>query len=174
MLRASHIFGLLLVTTWAGWTEPAGAQLPLPPRADSIPRLPDDQIEGAIWQFKATKRGEEKPIEARFRVSEGAILEVPAVPEAKPGDGKTPPERVKEALEKLGPKVADKRIGDVEKMEKGKTKLVFLEGPLRGQAIVSPVKDKKNVWFGEYRQRTDPANEKLGPIWKLELRQAED
>ena len=59
-------------------------------------------------------------------------------------------------------------------MDNGKTKLVFNEGSLRGQAIITPVKDKKGVWSGEYRQRTDPNNQKLGPIWKLELRQAED
>lgn len=174
MARFTNLSALLTVLAFLVVGAPAKAQLPLPPRADSIPRLPNDQIEGAIWQFKATKRGEEKPIEARLRVSEGAILEVPAPPEVKPGDGKTPPERVKEALEKLGPKVADKRIGDVEKMDNGKTKLVFNEGSLRGQAIITPVKDKKGVWSGEYRQRTDPNNQKLGPIWKLELRQAED
>jgi len=59
-------------------------------------------------------------------------------------------------------------------MANGKTKLVFNEGPLLGQAIITPVKDKTGVWSGEYRQRTDPSNQKLGPIWKLELRHAED
>jgi hypothetical protein len=173
MARFTRLYGLLTIAFCLS-ALPAGAQLPLPPRADSVPRLPNDNIEGSIWQFKATKRGEEKPIEARFRVSDGAILEVPTPPEVKPGDGKTPPERVKEVLEKLGPKVADKRIGDLEKMANGKTKLVFNEGPLLGQAIITPVKDKTGVWSGEYRQRTDPSNQKLGPIWKLELRHAED
>lgn len=174
-MSRSWLIPLVLLGMCAGVTGPALAQLPLPPRTDSVPRLPNDQIEGSVWQFKATKRGEEKPIEARFRVSDGAILEVPAPPEVKPGENsKTPPEKIKEALEKLGPKVADKRIGDVQKMDNGKTKLVFLEGPLRGQAIIAPVKNKSGVWSGEYRQRTDPANEKLGPLWKLELRQSED
>ena len=173
MARFTHLYRLFTIA-FCLVAVPASAQLPLPPRADSVPRLPNDNIEGSIWQFKATKRGEEKPIEARFRVSDGAILEVPTPPEVKPGEGKTPPERVKEVLEKLGPKVADKRIGDLEKMANGKTKLVFNEGPLLGQAIITPVKDKTGVWSGEYRQRTDPATQKLGPIWKLELRHAED
>lgn len=173
MARITRLYQLLTVA-FCLVAVPAYAQLPLPPRTDSVPRLPNDNIEGSIWQFKATKRGEEKPIEARFRVSDGAILEVPTPPDVKPGDGKTPPERVKEVLEKLGPKVADKRIGDLEKMANGKTKLVFNEGPLLGQAIITPVKDKTGVWSGEYRQRIDPNNQKLGPIWKLEMRHAED
>ncbi len=34
-------------------------------------------------------------------------------------------------------------------MANGKTKLVFNEGPLLGQAIITPVKDKTGVWSGD-------------------------
>ncbi len=113
MARITRLYRLLTVRLLSG-----GDSCLCPAASAAANRL----VPGCRMTTSKAQSGSSKPpnaarrsrSKARFRVSDGAILEVPTPPDVKPGDGKTPPERVKEVLEKLGPKVADKRIGDGE------------------------------------------------------------
>ena len=172
--RSVVLAGLLFsgVTAAPAQTRPG----PLRPANGTAPRAPNDQVEGSVWQFKATRQEVEKPITATFRVEENAILQIEKeIPTEEPSTGtpKRPRDRIKAGGIKL-PAAKTKRVGDVTKMDNGKTKLIFTEGPLQGQAIIAPLKDRPGVWSGEYRQRLDDKTEKLGPLWKLELRESED
>ena len=174
------VSSVVLAGLLAGWVTPAHAQTrpgPLRPADGTAPRAPNDQVEGSVWQFKATRQEAEKPITATFRVEENAILQVEKeIPTEQPAAGtpKRPRDRIKAGEGIKLPVAETKRVGDVTQMDNGKTKLIFTEGPLKGQAIIAPMKDRPGVWSGEYRQRLDDKTEKLGPLWKLELRESED
>ncbi len=171
---------VLLVSLLSSCVTPAPAQTrpgPLRPANGTAPRAPNDQVEGSVWQFKATRQEVEKPITATFRVEENAILQIEkeiATEEPSTGTPKRPRDRIKAGDGIKIPMAKTKRVGDVAQMENGKIKLIFTEGPLQGQAIIAPMKDRPGVWSGEYRQRLDDKTEKLGPLWKLELRESED
>lgn len=170
-----------------GSTEISVAQGPLKKLAesanDSVPRRPNDQIEGAIWQYKATPQTtdsqkkkdepESKSIAGRFRVDGKAVFDV-----KKERSRLDPKERL-EAIKKGKDVVSTpepqqtKRIGDITKLDDGKTRIDFVEyEPLKGLAVVWPKKDYKDVWIG-YFQEKDKAG-KPTRKWNFELRKAED
>lgn len=160
--------GLLLVSAGAALAQP-----PLPPGpGESRDRRPNDQIEGGIWQYTATRKDAEEPLEGRIRIDKLAIFQVEKEFRL-PEKGKLPG-GPGGSLKLPAPPEA-KRIGDITKNSDGRIRLTFLSGDLKGQALLTSKKDQPGVWRGEYRQKIkDGDKEKLGPIWTMELRESED
>ncbi len=154
-------------------TGVALAQPPLPPvPGESRDRRPNDQIEGGIWQYNATRKGADEPLSGRIRIDKLAIFQVEKefrLPER----GKLP--GGEGGSLKLPAPPEAKRIGDIAKTSDGRIRLTFLSGDLKGQALLTSKKNQPGVWRGEYRQKIkDGDKEKLGPIWTMELRLSED
>jgi hypothetical protein len=164
--------------------QPICAQPPVlkpPGEGDTLDRLPDDQIEGTIWEYKGKpkfkpKPGEKKPeLEGRFRIEDEAIfavsrrVKVPARGELK--------ERLEELRGEGGeaalPEGAQqKRIGEYSKLSKGRIRMEFDdEKSLHGIMVLKLKKDTTDVWIGEY---TEVVDEKKGRKWDIELRPIED
>src|SRR6187401_3867324 len=72
-----------------GAATPAFAQLPAPPVPVPVPgqsnngqRVPDNTVEGIIFEYSGTldpatkSKGEDKPIEGRFRLEKSAIFDL--------------------------------------------------------------------------------------------------
>jgi hypothetical protein len=186
-LRASFSLALIgsctligaAASTPAAWAQPA--LLKPPGEGDSLARLPDDQIEGTIWEYKGKpkfkpKPGEKKPeLEGRFRVEDEAIFAVSRKVKV-PGRAD-----LKERLEELrgeGGEIAlpegaqQKRIGEYSKLSKGRIRMEFDdEKSLHGIMVLKLKKDTTDVWIGEY---TEIVDEKKGRKWDIELRPIED
>lgn len=139
------------------------SQGPLPPvGGGNLARLPNDQIEGTIWEYKATPKakylkGEKTDeLKGKFRLEEDAIFDLGArltLPEDGP----------KELFEKLksggeielklpgGPQ--QKRIGEYRKLDNGgKYRLDFDDKEsLHGIMIIWKKEKTSDVWIGSYR-----------------------
>lgn len=127
-----------------------------------------NDVEGAIWQYTATKGKEE--LNGEFRIK-GKAIYAPAkdYDDGKQNQGKDAEQR--EAKEEA-PK-GQKRVGDVianEKSAEGEMQLVFTHyKPLDGRAVVKRQgKNKSTANLVGY------FNAKDGSRWKFELRRAED
>jgi hypothetical protein len=178
-LLCSAVLLLIGSTARCVWSQPP--ILKPPGEGDTLARLPDDQIEGTIWEYKGkpkfnVKAGEKKPeLEGRFRVEDEAIFAVSRrVKVPGPGD-------LKERLEDLrgeGGEVdlpegaQQKRIGEYSKLSKGRIRMEFDdEKSLHGIMVLKLKKDTTDVWIGEY---TEIVDEKKGRKWDIELRPIED
>ena len=155
----------LLSAVWL-LTGPALAQpkLPLSKEADTLPRLPDDQIEGSIWEYKGTLKEGEKTsededakIEGRFRIEGKAIFD------ASPGIPLPDREQVKSAVEKaragklneikLPGAATEKRIGEYRKLANGRLRLDFNDADgLHGAMTIWKKKETDAVWMGTYNE----------------------
>lgn len=170
---------MLAMTLW--WTA-AAAQRPGPVGKEgiesqgSLPRLPNDQIEGAVWQYRATRKGAEEELTGRFRVDEKLVFALEAevrLPE-RPREGR-PLQRLVEgnpATLKLPEPPQQKRIGECKTLSSGRVRIDFQpDSPLPGYVIVRPKKDAKDVWWGTYQAKK---GDQPGLKWDIELRKAED
>jgi len=163
----------------------AVAQPPLPMPGGgggNLQRLPDDQVEGTIFEYKGTlkskpKEGEEVPVlEGKFRIEGTAILDV------------SPTLRVpsKEEVDKVAKKVAEgkgadvklpggpqqKRLGQYHKTGTGKMRLDFDDkDSLHGTMILTKKGKTEDVWIGTY---TEKEGKKIVRQWKVEVRPIED
>lgn len=159
------------------------AQVPsIPGGQKNLPRLPDDQIEGTIWEYSGkpkgeTKEGEKTPkLEGRFRTEGKAIMDVSRelpIP---------PKEEVKKVIEKvkdgelskikLPPAPQVKRLGEYRKISGGKLRLDFNDKEsLNGIMIIWPKKETSDVWLGTYTEKLDG---KTVREWIVEVRPIED
>ena len=151
-------------------------------KADTLSRLPDDQIEGTIWEYKGTlkdklKEGEEAPtLEGRFRTENKAVFDSSRrlpLPEKKQV-GKA----VKSAKEgnlkdlKLPDAPQEKRLGQYHTLKDGRLRLDFDDKDgLNGIMIVRLKKKTEDVWIGTY---TEKKGKKVVQNWNVELRPLED
>ena len=162
----------------------AFAQLPLPPvpGKGEVSRLPDDQIEGTIWEYQGKlkdepAKGEEVPeLQGRFRTEGKAIFDVSRrlpIPEKKEVD------KAVKALKKgelkdiklpEGPQV--KRLGEYRQITGGKLRLDFKDKEsLNGIMIIWPKKETADVWLGNYTEKLEG---KKVRTWIVEVRPIED
>lgn len=153
------------------------AQPPLPGgRQEALPRLPNDNIEGAVWQYRATRKGSDEELTGRFRVDEQVVFDLGRdveIPD-RPRDGGP----LKKIIEgeggtiRLPEEPQQKRIGECKTLSTGDVRIDFQpETPLQGYVIVRPKKDATGVWWGTYQA---VAEKKNGLRWNIELRKAED
>jgi len=157
------------------------AKPPLPGESGTKSRLPNDQIEGAVWQYRAVQKqkdGTENVKEGNFRIEEKGIYRTDTIVKVPPVEK---PGKIFDAI-KSGqggtvkipqPNPKGDRIGDVTKLSDGKTKLVFIDKdfPLQGNVIVWAKKDRPGVLMG-YVAGKD--SDKAGERWTLELRELKD
>ena len=174
----------ILVTSQATQSAMGQLKLPIPGGNQSnLPRLPDDQIEGTIWEYKGKLKSkpakdEKVPeLKGRFRTEGKAILDVsrrlalPSKDDVKRvvksvvEDGKAP--EIKLPSE---PQV--KRLGQYRKLSSGKLRLDFDDKEsLNGLMIIWPKKDTDDVWMGTYSEKD---GKKTVREWLVELRPIED
>lgn len=155
--------GLLVGTAMFVLATIAGvsAQPPLP---NAGQRLPDDNVEGTIFEFKCTpkkkaKDGEEvESLEGQFRIEGSAVFAVNArIQLPSPEDAK----RALGALKKgKAPSIKapgrpqQKRIGEYRKLSGKKRRFDFDDkDSLNGLMIVWPKKNSRDVWMGTYKHK---------------------
>ncbi len=173
---------LLLTTTFCATAQ---AQLPLPGAGGgpkSLPRLPNDQIEGTIWEYKGKLKGETKSdettpkLEGRFRTENKAIMDISRrLPIPPKEEVKKVIDKVKEgelSEVKLPPAPQVKRLGEYRTINGGKLRLDLNDKEsLNGIMIIWPKKDTADVWLGTYAEKKDG---KTVREWIVELRPTED
>lgn len=148
----------------------------------TLPRHPDDQIEGTIWEYKGTlkgkpKEGEEPPkLEGRFRTEGKAIfdiskrLPIPTKEEVKKVVAKAKEGKLPEL--KLPPEPQAKRLGQYRKIDSKKWRLDFDDkDSLNGIMLIWLKKDTTDVWMGTYTEKKD---NKTVREWQIEIRPIED
>lgn len=192
MQRSAAIIACLLLVASS---TPAVAQNPLErllPRnkSDNLPRLPNDQIEGTIWEYKGTlkttskdrekaakKDGEKAPeLDGRFRTEGKAIFDISR---RLPIPSKKDVQKVVRGLKKgdlkelkLPAAPQAKRIGEYRKLSRGKLRLDFNDKEsLNGIMIIWPKKKTADVWMGTFAEKKD---KKTVRNWILEVRPIED
>lgn len=157
--------------------EQAAAQRPvvriLSTDSENLPRGPNDQIEGAIYQFRATlPKSDVEPLKGRFRIEGTGIFSVEkevAAPKLRDSLRKL---RDGEAGVTVQSEAREKRIGDVIAMDNGKLKLAFMDfETLPGFAIIWRKDGQKGVWMGYFQEMKDG---EAGKRWKIEVRPSED
>lgn len=152
-------------------------------KQDSLPRMPDDNIEGTIWDYKATyeaklKEGEEKPkpLTGRFRTEGEAVFDVGRrlqLPDLPQGGPRALVEKLKEGppSELKLPTSEVKRIGEY-RLTKGKLVVKFNDPKtLHGTMTLRKKKRTNTVWHGDYREME---GKKTVRRWKVEVRKIED
>ena len=142
----------------------------------TLPRLPDDNIEGAMWQYRATRRGSDEDLTGKFRVDEKLVFSVQREVEApKRGSDDDPLKKIisgEGGKVKLPDEPTEKRIGECKTLSSGRVRIDFQpESGLEGFMIVRPKKDATQVWWGTFQAMN---GKKKGPRWNVELRKAED
>lgn len=160
------------------------AQPPLPP-AGNLQRLPDDQVEGTIFEYKGTlkskpKEGEELPVlEGKFRIEESAIFDVSPTFKLPSKD------EVKKIAEDVakgsGPELKlpaapqQKRLGQYRKIARGKMRLDFNDpDSLQGIMILMLQKKTGDVWVGNFTEKREQDGKKVSHNWQVEVRPIED
>jgi hypothetical protein len=157
------------------------AQLPLP-RNPTAQRLPNDQVEGTIFEYRGKLQGtpkkedEDRKLEGKFRIEGSAIFDVsPTL--ALPSKGE-----VKKAVDgivggkgvnlKLPAPPQQKRLGEYHKISTGKLRLDFNDKEsLNGIMIVTKKKNTDDVYIGAFTEREGT---KIIRIWDVELRPIQD
>jgi hypothetical protein len=141
--------------------------------SENLPRGPNNQIEGAIYQYRATlPKSDVEPMQGRFRIEGAGIFNV----EKEIGAPK-----VRESLRNLRDgadgvtvqsEAREQRIGDVVAMEEGKIKLVFMDyEALPGFAIIQRKEGQTGVWKGYFQELKDG---EAGRRWQIQVRTSED
>ena len=181
-IRAS-MFSILAVSLIGCGQGPA-----MPPAPSGVPtsgqqfapRLPDDQIEGTIYEYKGRPEdsdpGTAATLTGRFRIEGDAVFDTaPRI--TLPGRDEI--ESKVEAFKRGGPVEIrppevpqQKRLGEVRSISRGRKRIDFNDpDSLNGIMIIWPKKDSPDVWLGTYsRQEGRKTVEK----WVVELRAIED
>ncbi|MGC3968506.1 MAG: hypothetical protein QM775_14345 [Pirellulales bacterium] len=171
-----------------GFTTSASAQLPGPPVPVPVPgggngknlaRLPDDQIEGTIFEYKGTfKRGEaaEDVLEGKFRLEGSAIFDVGGTFRA-PSQAEL--EKIKQKI--LSGKGGDirlpggpqqKRLGQYQKISGGRLRLDLDDKEsLNGTMLINRKKGTDDIWIGTFAEKEGT---KVIRTWQVQLRPIED
>ncbi|REJ95164.1 MAG: hypothetical protein DWQ29_02215, partial [Planctomycetota bacterium] len=142
-------------------STPAEAQIRRPrviaTDAENLPRLANDQVEGTIFEYTATRSRSSDELTGRFRIEETGIFSV-----REEIDSQDLRRAVRERVLSGGDVAAlpdpsqEDRIGDVIPMKDGKYKLDFVDSEdLAGFAIVWPKQDRPGVWMGYFQELDD-------------------
>lgn len=184
-MRAAASMSLIILVFGLAFSSAivAQAQPPLPGRGDgNMKRLPNDQVEGTIFEYKGTlkgkpKEGEEVPaLAGKFRIEGTAILDVSPtfkVP-SKEEVGKVTKKLAegKGADVKLPGGPQQKRLGQYHKTGTGKMRLDFDDkDTLHGTMILTRKQKTEDVWIGTY---TEKEGKKTVRTWQVEVRPIED
>lgn len=157
-------------------SSPIQAQIRVPriiaTDSDNLPRRPNDQIEGTIFEYTAVRSESSEDLSGRFRIEERGIYSVSR--EVAPQELRR---AVRDALANgnrlsLPTTPQENRIGDVIPMMDGRYKLDFVDfEDLPGFAVIWPKKDRPGVWMGYFQELTDG---KSGERWTIEIRESQD
>lgn len=178
-----QMFGLAMAISFALTTSSFAQLPPLPtPGGNNLKRLPDDQIEGTIFEYSgklpSTAKEEDKSrtLSGKFRIEGSAILDVsptialPSKEEVKKVvDGVVAGKGVNVKLP-AGPQ--QKRLGEYHKITGGKLRLDFNDkDSLNGIMIIGRKKKTDDVWIGTFAEREGT---KAVRTWDVEVRPIED
>ena len=146
------------------------------------PRMPNDQIEGTVWEYHSTKYhfrledGEQaRQLEGRFRVEGNAIfLDKQVVSTASREQRVAQLKRLAQGGGEVaipnGPE--EKRIGEYRKIDGAKYRFEFHDDEgLHGILIAWPKEGSPGVWLANYYEKD--GNQTTGK-WSMELRGIED
>lgn len=152
---------------------------------DTMKRLPNDNIEGTIWEYQGTlEKGEldgqkKATIAGMFRsegealFAVGGVIRLPGIEDIK---------KAIEALRKGEPKLIrlptgkPKRIGDFSRSRSGRLTLKFddeSEDPdaLYGTMILRPKKGQTSVFLGDFQEKE---GKKTVRTWQMTVRTVQD
>lgn len=179
------LVAIVLVATVVVPSQRAVTQPPLPAfqNGGNLARLPNDQVEGAIWEYSGTpksrpKPGEEMPdIAGTLRVEGTAVYEVERRIKLP---GKKEVKEVVEAIRsgegreiKLPGGSKPKRIGQFSPLSHGRVRFELNDGKdLQGVIVAQPKNRTADVLIGEYTEMD--GKKKTGRQWQVELRPIED
>lgn len=181
MIRSTFGFAALLV--FVGCAAPAVAQLPLPVPVPSgnLQRLPDDQIEGTIFEYKGTFKGsgsnaETEVLEGKFRLEKSAIFDVGGTFRA-PSQAEM--EKIKEKILsgkggeiRLPGPPQQKRLGQFQKTYSDRLRLEFDDkDSMFGTMLLNRKKGTDDVWIGTFAERQGT---KLVRTWQVQVRPIQD
>lgn len=181
-MRAAHLIPIVPVFFALAFNTGAAQAQPPRPGAENRQRLPNDQVEGTIFEYKGAlkgkpKEGEEAPaLEGKFRIEGTAIFDVSPTIKLPSKDevGKV----TKKLAEGKGPEVKvpggpqQKRLGQYHKTDTGKMRLEFDDkDSLHGTMILTLKNKTKDVWIGSYSEKD---GKKVVRTWQVEVRPIED
>jgi hypothetical protein len=127
-------------------------------------RLPDDNVEGTIFEYKCTPKkkpadgAEAELLEGQFRIEGSAVFTVNAsIKLPSPADAKRALGALKQGkapVLKAPGRPQQKRIGEYRKLSGKKRRFDFDdEDSLNGLMIVWPKKNTRDVWMGTYKHK---------------------
>lgn len=164
------------------------AQLPVPvpvpvpgQSGGNLARLPDDQIEGTIFEYKGTFKagsaaGEPEALEGKFRLEGSAIFDVGGVFRA-PSAAEM--EKIKQKILsgkggeiRLPGPPQQKRLGQYTKISGGRLRLDFDDKEtMHGTMLINRKKGTDDVWIGTFAEREGA---KVTKTWQVIVRPIED
>lgn len=127
-------------------------------------RLPDDNVEGTIFEYKLTPKkktedgGPLDELEGQFRIEGSAVFAVNAsIKLPSPDDAKKALRDLKKGKAptiKAPSRPQQKRIGEYRKLSGKKRRFDFdHKDSLHGLMIVWPKKNTRDVWMGNYKHK---------------------
>ncbi|MEN1681538.1 MAG: hypothetical protein AAGJ46_18305 [Planctomycetota bacterium] len=180
-----------LVLMLAALIAPGGvatAQLPIGDllnKADNLKRLPDDNVEGVIWEYKGElERGElegqkEGRIGGLFRMEDeglyavGGVIKLPGIQDIQ----KLLDDILKGAGREIRlPNFKPRRIGDFKQGRTGRLTLTFDDesndpNALYGTMILRPKKRQTTVFIGDFQEKE---GRKTVRTWQMTVRKVQD
>lgn len=186
-IQLGHIMLVLFITTL--FALPANAQGPLEKirkkaeggsSSDNLPRLPNDQVEGTIWEYKATPESKVRDgkktneLKGKFRLEGKAIFAVSKRITVPKGGPKEIVSKIREGGEiKIPEGPQQKRLGEYRELSsKGKYRLDFDDkDSLHGIMIIWKKSNKSDVWMGTYKEMD---GKKTTGEYVVELKPIED
>jgi len=186
LLRPTTLFAVMFAAgvTFAGFVADAAAQLPVPPPPvpgnNNGQRLPDNTVEGIIFEYKGTfKRGEaaeSEVLEGKFRLEKSAIFDVGGTLRA-PSAAEL--EKIKDKILSgkggeipLPPKPQQKRLGQFHKTDGNKLRLEFDDkDSMFGTMLLYKKKDTADTFVGTFQEKEGT---KVVRTWQMTVRPIED
>jgi hypothetical protein len=149
---------------------------------NKLQRLPDDDVEGAVWEYRGTpkkkpKEGDEvAELKGQFRIEGTAIFDAsPRIKLPSRGEARKVLDSIRKGQApslKAPTAPTPKRIGEYRKLSNSKRRLDFNdEESLNGIMIIWRKKNTADVWMGTYKQRQAG---KTTREWQVELRPIQD
>lgn len=171
----------LVIVTLVALCTAVLAQPPLPGLNKGPGRLPDDNVEGSIWEYEGKLKGTPKAGEKELELEGKFRLEGTAIFDVSPTLALPTTDEVKKTVKKVvdGKKVDLKlpagpqqnRLGEYKKISGGKIRLDFKDKEMNGIMVIWPKKGASGVWIGTFDQREGT---KTVREWDVEVRQIED
>jgi len=149
---------------------------------DNLPRRPNDQVEGTIWEYKGKIKKSDKtgdkpePIKGKFRIEGTAVFDVSSrisIPSRDDARGVLDKIKNGTGIELKKPAGSQqKRIGEYRKLSNGRIRIDFDDpDTLNGMMILRKKQNTRDVWFGTYDKKEDG---KVVKEYEVELRPIED